>query len=154
MSPQVDAWQDLHALFWNCIFIPKSNDVTCRFMSELILRTSTAAWARMATSACPSTCLYQAIPSLGAPVPLALSVWTEEAFQAGAKRFDAGGRPNPVLLPMVATALKQVLEWSPERISERLEMLTPLGSSVYFVNFAIYFYLLASFLIHLLVISN
>ena len=31
----------------------------------------------------------------------------EEDFQEGAKKFDAGGRVNPILMPMVAGALKQ-----------------------------------------------
>lgn len=39
-----------------------------------------------------------------------------EAFQPGARRFDAGGRPNPILLPMVEAALTQILQWRPERI--------------------------------------
>ena len=38
-----------------------------------------------------------------------------------------------MLLPMVAMALRQVLDWSPERISERLKTLTPLGSREHFL---------------------
>lgn len=47
-----------------------------------------------------------------------------EDFQDGAKKFDAGGRLNPILLPMVSRALQQVLDWTPERISSRLTQLT------------------------------
>eukprot|EP00933_Yihiella_yeosuensis_P026342 TRINITY_DN20437_c0_g1_i1.p1 TRINITY_DN20437_c0_g1~~TRINITY_DN20437_c0_g1_i1.p1 ORF type:complete len:461 (-),score=60.74 TRINITY_DN20437_c0_g1_i1:356-1738(-) len=47
-----------------------------------------------------------------------------EKFQDGAKRFDSGGRPNPILLPMVEAALKQILEWGPERIATTLAPLT------------------------------
>ncbi|CAK9029999.1 unnamed protein product [Durusdinium trenchii] len=35
-----------------------------------------------------------------------------ETFQNGAKKFDAGGRMNPILLPMVAGALEQALRGS------------------------------------------
>ncbi|CAE7270594.1 csd [Symbiodinium pilosum] len=47
-----------------------------------------------------------------------------EDFQEGAKKFDAGGRVNPILMPMVARALKQVLDWHPDRISTTLAPLT------------------------------
>lgn len=47
-----------------------------------------------------------------------------EEFQEGARRFDAGGRPNPVLLPMVEAALTQILRWGPERIEAYLAPLT------------------------------
>jgi len=47
-----------------------------------------------------------------------------EVFQDGAKKFDAGGRVNPILMPMVAAALKQVLEWHPDQISSTLAPLT------------------------------
>ncbi|CAE7554191.1 csd [Symbiodinium natans] len=47
-----------------------------------------------------------------------------EDFQEGAKKFDAGGRVNPILMPMVAGALKQVLEWHPDRIGATLAGLT------------------------------
>jgi len=41
-----------------------------------------------------------------------------EEFQPGARRFDAGGRPNPILLPMVEAALTQILAWGgPERVA-------------------------------------
>lgn len=40
----------------------------------------------------------------------------DEAYAPGACRLDSGGRPNPILLPMVAAGLRQVLEWTPEAI--------------------------------------
>mmetsp|Transcript_41187 Transcript_41187/g.101659 ORF Transcript_41187/g.101659 Transcript_41187/m.101659 type:complete len:372 (+) Transcript_41187:160-1275(+) len=40
----------------------------------------------------------------------------DEEFAPGAIRFDSGGRPNPILLPMVAEGLRQILEWTPEAI--------------------------------------
>lgn len=39
-----------------------------------------------------------------------------EAFVAGAGRMDSGGRPNPILLPMLNAGLRQVLEWTPAAI--------------------------------------
>lgn len=39
-----------------------------------------------------------------------------EEFQPGARKFDAGGRHNPILLPMIEAALTQVLTWGPTRI--------------------------------------
>ncbi|CAE8612037.1 unnamed protein product [Polarella glacialis] len=47
-----------------------------------------------------------------------------EKLQLGARRFDSGGRANPILLPMVEAALTQVLAWKPERIAETLASLT------------------------------
>jgi len=38
-------------------------------------------------------------------------------FQEGARRLDAGGRPNPICIPMLAKALEQVAEWTPERVA-------------------------------------
>jgi selenocysteine lyase/cysteine desulfurase len=46
-----------------------------------------------------------------------------EDFARGARRFDAGGRPNPILLPMVSAALKQVMAWRPDRIEVSLKPL-------------------------------
>lgn len=40
----------------------------------------------------------------------------EDAYQPGMVRYDMGQRSNPVLLPMVAAALEQVLAWQPARI--------------------------------------
>ena len=42
----------------------------------------------------------------------------------GARGFDGGGRPNPVILPMVEAALDQVLEWSVDRVAATLAALT------------------------------
>lgn len=39
-----------------------------------------------------------------------------DGYQAGAVRFDVGERSNFILVPMLAAALKLVLEWGPERI--------------------------------------
>jgi selenocysteine lyase/cysteine desulfurase len=39
-----------------------------------------------------------------------------EAFATGACRLDAGGRPNPILLPMLAEGLCAVLEWGPDAV--------------------------------------
>ena len=33
-----------------------------------------------------------------------------DTFEPGAKRFDGGGRPNPIGLPMLDVALQQVAE--------------------------------------------
>ena len=41
-------------------------------------------------------------------------------FATGAKRLDAGGRSNPITLPMLAVGLRQVLEWTPHRIQATL----------------------------------
>ena len=35
---------------------------------------------------------------------------------ASAARLDSGGRPNPILLPMLNAALKLVLSWTPARV--------------------------------------
>jgi selenocysteine lyase/cysteine desulfurase len=40
----------------------------------------------------------------------------EEEYKPGALRFDMGERSNFINLPMVAAALKQVNEWTPEAI--------------------------------------
>jgi len=58
------------------------------------------------------------------PFELAPHVGYAETFQDGAKKFDSGGRLNPILLPMVSRALQQVLEWQPNRIARRLAQLT------------------------------
>ena len=41
-----------------------------------------------------------------------------DAYQPGARRFDVGERSNFALMPMMAAALKQILEWSPQSITE------------------------------------
>jgi selenocysteine lyase/cysteine desulfurase len=48
----------------------------------------------------------------------------EERYKMGARRFDSGGRPNPVLLPMVCEALKMVLAWDPQHIHVTLTAMT------------------------------
>lgn len=45
------------------------------------------------------------------------------AFMSGAKRLDAGGKPNPITIPMVLTALKLVCTWSVDAIQNQLESL-------------------------------
>jgi selenocysteine lyase/cysteine desulfurase len=39
-----------------------------------------------------------------------------DTYQGGARRFDAGGRAQFILMPMLNAALAQLLEWTPERI--------------------------------------
>jgi selenocysteine lyase/cysteine desulfurase len=41
-----------------------------------------------------------------------------DEYRPGAVRYDVGERSNPVLLPMAAAALRALLEWGPDRISE------------------------------------
>jgi selenocysteine lyase/cysteine desulfurase len=41
-----------------------------------------------------------------------------DEYAAGAVRYDVGERSNPILLPMLAAALEQILEWRPERIQD------------------------------------
>lgn len=41
-----------------------------------------------------------------------------DEYAAGAVRYDVGERSNPVLLPMLAAALEQILEWRPERVQD------------------------------------
>jgi selenocysteine lyase/cysteine desulfurase len=50
----------------------------------------------------------------------------EDAFQPGARRYDVGERSNFVLLPMVNAALRQILDWGVENISETIGGLTAL----------------------------
>ena len=45
----------------------------------------------------------------------ALTEYTDH-YQAGARRFDAGGRAHFVLLSMLTAALRQLLDWGPERV--------------------------------------
>lgn len=47
-----------------------------------------------------------------------------DAYQPGAVRYDAGGSPNFILVPMLAAALEQVLEWTPAAIQEYCSALT------------------------------
>jgi selenocysteine lyase/cysteine desulfurase len=50
----------------------------------------------------------------------------QEGFQPGARRFDVGERSNFVLLPMAAEALRQILDWEVENVSETTGTLTDL----------------------------
>jgi selenocysteine lyase/cysteine desulfurase len=50
----------------------------------------------------------------------------EDAFQPGARRYDAGERSNFVLLPMANEALRQLLDWGVENVSETIGSLTDL----------------------------
>jgi selenocysteine lyase/cysteine desulfurase len=50
----------------------------------------------------------------------------EDAFQPGARRYDVGERSNFVLLPMAAEALRQLLDWKVENVSETIGTLTDL----------------------------
>lgn len=62
---------------------------------------------------------FRTIPIAGgrlAPYP--------ETFQRGARRFDGGGRPNPIILPMVDAALDVVLGLGVRAIAAGLDALT------------------------------
>src|SRR5918994_2821561 len=48
----------------------------------------------------------------------------QDAFQPGARRYDVGERSNFVLLPMAAEALRQILDWGVENVSETIGTLT------------------------------
>jgi selenocysteine lyase/cysteine desulfurase len=50
----------------------------------------------------------------------------QDAFQPGARRYDVGERSNFVLLPMAAEALRQLIQWDVENISETIGTLTDL----------------------------
>src|SRR5918993_1102645 len=50
----------------------------------------------------------------------------QDAFQPGARRYDVGERSNFVLLPMAAEALRQILDWGVENVSETIGTLTDL----------------------------
>src|SRR5919199_3610218 len=50
----------------------------------------------------------------------------QDAFQPGARRYDVGERSNFVLLPMAAEALRQLLDWGVENVSETIGALTDL----------------------------
>jgi selenocysteine lyase/cysteine desulfurase len=49
-----------------------------------------------------------------------------DAFGPGARRYDVGERSNFVLLPMAIAALRQILTWGVENVSETLGKLTHL----------------------------
>src|SRR5918995_5060903 len=44
----------------------------------------------------------------------------EDAFQPGARRFDVGERSNFVLLPMAIAALRQILDWGIQNVSNTI----------------------------------
>jgi selenocysteine lyase/cysteine desulfurase len=48
------------------------------------------------------------------------------AFQPGARRYDVGERSNFALLPMAAEALRQLIDWGVENVSENIGTLTDL----------------------------
>src|ERR671915_2205757 len=50
----------------------------------------------------------------------------QDAFQPGARRYDVGERSNFALLPMAAEALRQLIDWEVENISETIGSLTDL----------------------------
>jgi selenocysteine lyase/cysteine desulfurase len=50
----------------------------------------------------------------------------EDAFQPGARRYDVGERSNFVLLPAANEALRQILDWGVENVSETIGELTDL----------------------------
>lgn len=47
-----------------------------------------------------------------------------EQFQPGARKFDVGERSNFALMPMVVTALNQLLDWGVNNVNETLSKLT------------------------------
>ena len=47
-----------------------------------------------------------------------------DEFQPGARKFDVGERSNFALMPMAVAALKQLLEWDVENVSETLAAFT------------------------------
>jgi selenocysteine lyase/cysteine desulfurase len=49
-----------------------------------------------------------------------------DAFQPGARRYDFGERSNFALLPMANEALRQILDWGVENVSETIGNLTDL----------------------------
>ena len=50
----------------------------------------------------------------------------QDAFQHGARRYDVGERSNFALLPVAAEALRQLLDWGVENVSETIGTLTDL----------------------------
>jgi selenocysteine lyase/cysteine desulfurase len=48
----------------------------------------------------------------------------QDAFQPGARRYDVGERSNFALLPMAAEALRRILDWGVENVSETIGALT------------------------------
>jgi selenocysteine lyase/cysteine desulfurase len=50
----------------------------------------------------------------------------QDAFQPGARRYDVGERSNFALLPVAAEALRQILDWEVENVSESIGTLADL----------------------------
>jgi len=50
----------------------------------------------------------------------------QDAFQPGARRYDVGERSNFALLPMAAEALRQLIDWEVQNVSETIGTLTDL----------------------------
>jgi selenocysteine lyase/cysteine desulfurase len=50
----------------------------------------------------------------------------EDTFQPGARRYDVGERSNFALLPVANEALRQILDWGVENVSETIGELTDL----------------------------
>ena len=89
----------------------------------------------------PGLCLMYVNPShqQGRPIELnwisrknsedfaGLTDYTNE-FQAGARRFDAGGRANLVNIGIAGSALQQIHSWGVERISAYTKILTDLAA--------------------------
>src|ERR687890_738257 len=50
----------------------------------------------------------------------------QDAFQPGARRYDVGERSNFVLLPMANEAMRQLIDWGVENVSETIGTLTDL----------------------------
>ena len=48
----------------------------------------------------------------------------EPRFKQGARAYDSGGRPNPVLMPMVCEAVNMVLDWKPANVRDMLQRQT------------------------------
>ena len=48
----------------------------------------------------------------------------EPRFKQGARAYDSGGRPNPILMPMVCTAVEMVLRWGPDQVHNMLRVHT------------------------------
>lgn len=61
-----------------------------------------------------------------------------DAYQPGALRYDVGERSNPILLPMLAAALRQVLAWTPAGIQAYCRALTrPLADEARSLGYAV-----------------
>jgi selenocysteine lyase/cysteine desulfurase len=50
----------------------------------------------------------------------------EDAFQPGARRYDVGERANFALLPIANEALRRILDWGVDNVSETIGGLTDL----------------------------